>query len=259
MANSVNTGGGGDADKQQTSLATAGARQLASTTKTPPQMQGITPRWLLRMLPWVQVSGGVYRVNRRLTYAVGDDRLNFSNIGAKVQVIPQELSKLPLLRGFEDDGAAAGRPGWPLRPEGVQGRRLHRRGRAVRRARLRDRSRQGPQAGRGQVRRSDHPRGAGRRRPLRGSGGGRVERPVDVHGQGRHPVHGDGAAAGGVRGPDQAVPGAPRPRREVQGADSRSLRTGWDRRPSSWPRATRESSRCRAPSSTTSSRPASTS
>jgi CRP-like cAMP-binding protein len=104
MANSVNTGGGGDADKQQMSLATAAARQLASTTKSLPQMQGITPRWLLRMLPWVEVSGGVYRVNRRLTYAVGDDRLSFSNIGAKVQIIPQELSKLPLLRGFEDDG-----------------------------------------------------------------------------------------------------------------------------------------------------------
>jgi hypothetical protein len=29
-------------------------------------MQGISSRWLLRVLPWVQVSGGTYRVNRRL-------------------------------------------------------------------------------------------------------------------------------------------------------------------------------------------------
>ncbi|NMO18957.1 cyclic nucleotide-binding domain-containing protein [Pyxidicoccus fallax] len=84
------------------SLSTAGARQLTTTTKTQPMMQGITPRWLLRVLPWVQVSGGTYRVNRRLTYTVGDDRLNFSNIGVKVEVIPQELLKLPLMRGFED-------------------------------------------------------------------------------------------------------------------------------------------------------------
>jgi len=87
----------------QTSLGTAGARQLASTTKSTPQMQGISPRWLLRLLPWVQTSGGVYRVNRRLTYTVGDDRLSFTNTGAKVQVVPQELTELPLLRGFADD------------------------------------------------------------------------------------------------------------------------------------------------------------
>ncbi|MFE6184207.1 Crp/Fnr family transcriptional regulator, partial [Streptomyces sp. NPDC056465] len=39
------------------SLGTAAARNLATTTKTPPQMQEITSRWLLRMLPWVQVQG----------------------------------------------------------------------------------------------------------------------------------------------------------------------------------------------------------
>jgi CRP-like cAMP-binding protein len=104
MANSVNTGSGTDADEQRLSLSTAGARQLTTTAKSLPQMQGISPRWLLRMLPWVQVSGGVYRVNRRLTYAVGDDRLHFSNIGARVEIIPQELLKLPLLRGFENEG-----------------------------------------------------------------------------------------------------------------------------------------------------------
>lgn len=87
----------------QTSLGTAGARQLASTTKSTPQMQGISPRWLLRLLPWVQTSGGVYRVNRRLTHTVGDGRLSFTSAGAKVQVAPQELTELPLLRGFDDD------------------------------------------------------------------------------------------------------------------------------------------------------------
>ena len=41
------------------------ARHLATTTKTVPQMAGITPRWLLRVLPWVPVESGTYRVNRR--------------------------------------------------------------------------------------------------------------------------------------------------------------------------------------------------
>ena len=41
----------------QLSLGTAAARNLATTTKTQPQMQGISSRWLLRILPWVQVDG----------------------------------------------------------------------------------------------------------------------------------------------------------------------------------------------------------
>jgi hypothetical protein len=91
-----------EAQKSQTSLGTAAARNLATTTKSPPQMQGITSRWLLKLLPWVQVSGGVFRVNRRLSYAVGDGRVTFTNTGAKVQVIPQELCELPMFRGYED-------------------------------------------------------------------------------------------------------------------------------------------------------------
>ncbi len=101
MSNSVKPGD--DAEKQQMSLATTAARQLATTTKSVPQMQGISSRWLLKLLPWVQVSGGVYRVNRRLTYAVGDGRVTFTSTGSKIQVIPQELRELPLLRGFDDD------------------------------------------------------------------------------------------------------------------------------------------------------------
>jgi hypothetical protein len=87
----------------QLSLSTQAARQLATTTKTPPQMQEITSRWLLKMLPWVQVSGGTFRVNRRLTYSLGDNRITFVSTGADVQVIPGELAELPVLRGFEDE------------------------------------------------------------------------------------------------------------------------------------------------------------
>ncbi|MFD9738783.1 family 2B encapsulin nanocompartment shell protein [Umezawaea sp. NPDC059074] len=86
------------------SLSTRAARNLASTTKSAPQMQGITPRWLLRSLPWVEAGGGAYRVNRRLTYAVGDGRVTFTTTGSTVKVIPQELRELPVLRDFDDNG-----------------------------------------------------------------------------------------------------------------------------------------------------------
>ena len=48
----------------QRSVTTAVAKNLANTTKTSPKMMSITPRWLLSLLPWVNVEGGTYRVNR---------------------------------------------------------------------------------------------------------------------------------------------------------------------------------------------------
>lgn len=52
-------------NQNQQSLSTQSARNLTSTTKTQPQMQGSTPRWLLKLLPWVEVPSGTFRVNRR--------------------------------------------------------------------------------------------------------------------------------------------------------------------------------------------------
>jgi CRP-like cAMP-binding protein len=65
-------------------------------------MQEITSRWLLKVLPWVQVAGGAYRVNRRLSYSLGDGRLSFVSTGARVTIIPAELQELAVLRGFDD-------------------------------------------------------------------------------------------------------------------------------------------------------------
>jgi hypothetical protein len=87
------------------SLSTTAARNLTTTTKSVPQMRGVTPRWLLRSLPWVDAKGGTYRVNRRLSLAIGDGRLSFVNVGTDVQVVPAELRELPLLREFTDDDA----------------------------------------------------------------------------------------------------------------------------------------------------------
>ena len=52
-----------DEDLQNT-LGEVAARQLANATKTAPQWSGITPRWLVNLLPWNPVEAGVYRVNR---------------------------------------------------------------------------------------------------------------------------------------------------------------------------------------------------
>ncbi|QWF78916.1 family 2B encapsulin nanocompartment shell protein [Amycolatopsis sp. CA-230715] len=95
--------GSAGAENTQTSLGRAAARNLATTTKTVPQMQGISSRWLLKALEWTHVGGGTYRVNRRLSYTVGDGRVTFEKTGDQVRVIPAELAELAPLSGYEDE------------------------------------------------------------------------------------------------------------------------------------------------------------
>ncbi|MBZ6309389.1 family 2B encapsulin nanocompartment shell protein [Streptomyces olivaceus] len=91
------------AENPLTSLSTHAARQLATTHKSEPQMRGISSRWLIRRLPWVDVGGGTYRVNRRLHLGVGRGRVQFEQNGADdVRVIPRTLAELPALRGYAD-------------------------------------------------------------------------------------------------------------------------------------------------------------
>ncbi|MFF8731029.1 family 2B encapsulin nanocompartment shell protein [Streptomyces sp. NPDC015171] len=94
---------GPPADAQLTSLSTRAARQLTTTTKSEPQMQAITSRWLLKTLPWVDVKGGAYRVNRRLHLRTGRGRVHFEQNGADdIRVVPETLTELPVLRGYAD-------------------------------------------------------------------------------------------------------------------------------------------------------------
>lgn len=51
-------------DAVHPTLSAAAARQLANTTKTPPQWIGVTPRWVVSLLPWVPLEAGTYRVNK---------------------------------------------------------------------------------------------------------------------------------------------------------------------------------------------------
>ncbi len=89
-------------EQPRLTLSTAAARNLATTTKSVPQMREITSRWLLRELPWVEAKGGRFRVNRRLTYTVGDGQVTFDTSGAEVRILPGELRELPVLRDFDD-------------------------------------------------------------------------------------------------------------------------------------------------------------
>ena len=62
----------------QRSVTTSVARNLASTTKTAPQLASITPRHLLSLLPWVHVEGGTYRVNRTRVELPNAERVEFT-------------------------------------------------------------------------------------------------------------------------------------------------------------------------------------
>ncbi len=86
----------------QHSLSTTTARKLATTTKTVPQMGGITPRWLLRLLPWVEVEAGTYRVNRRKVIFSGDGKISTSSSNGQVRIDTQDLRELSFLREFSD-------------------------------------------------------------------------------------------------------------------------------------------------------------
>jgi hypothetical protein len=113
---------------ERTSLGTEAARSLATTTKTRPHMQEITSRWLLRILPWVDVGGGTYRVNRRLTYQLGDGRVTFVTTGSDIAVVPQELRELAPLRHVDDEAVLAALAGRFVREDHGRGAVLARRG-----------------------------------------------------------------------------------------------------------------------------------
>jgi CRP-like cAMP-binding protein len=98
---------GGAAAPGRSSLDTAAARNLATTTKSVPQTRERSPRWLLRALPWVEVPSGTYRVNRRRTLDAGDRRVRVTIAGGLAQVVPGSLDALPVLRGCTDTVALA--------------------------------------------------------------------------------------------------------------------------------------------------------
>jgi hypothetical protein len=87
----------------QRSVTTAVARNLANTTKTSPKMMSITPRWLLSLLPWVQVNGGTYRVNRTKVELTKAERIAIDTLAAGgSSFAPESLRSVPLFSGLPD-------------------------------------------------------------------------------------------------------------------------------------------------------------
>ena len=87
----------------QRSVTTATARRLATTTKTAPQMGSITPRLLLKLLPWVQVSGGTFRVNRTKVELRKSERLPIQYLNGVPSFSAKSLKAIPLFSDFEDE------------------------------------------------------------------------------------------------------------------------------------------------------------
>ncbi|TLU85950.1 MAG: cyclic nucleotide-binding domain-containing protein [Chlorobium sp.] len=87
----------------QRSVTTHVARNLANTTKTPPQMNSITPRWLLKLLPWVHVSSGTYRVNRTKIELQKPERIGIDFHDGIASFRPEALKSIPLFASFDNE------------------------------------------------------------------------------------------------------------------------------------------------------------
>jgi len=77
------------------SLSATAARNLATATVTVPQMTEITPRWLNKLLPWMDVDGGVYRVNRVAKAAKGKPANEFGEGKVDLLTVDGGEPKLP--------------------------------------------------------------------------------------------------------------------------------------------------------------------
>ncbi len=87
----------------QRSVTTATARKLANTTKTAPQMGSITPRLLLKLLPWTQVESGTYRVNRTKVELKKAERINIEYFNGTPSFQDKSLRRIPLFSRIDEN------------------------------------------------------------------------------------------------------------------------------------------------------------
>lgn len=107
----------------QRSVTTAVARNLANTAKTRPQMMSITPRHLLRLLPWVQVEGGTYRVNRTKIELSQARRIDVQVEQGRIGLSPESLRNVPLFAQLPESVISRMAPGFRTESASV-GKRL---------------------------------------------------------------------------------------------------------------------------------------
>ena len=81
------------------------ARVLTEISKTRPQMESISSRNLIKHLPWVNVTGGYYRVNRRQVLEIRPGLITFDTKDpASPKILPSTLNHMPSLSKITDDG-----------------------------------------------------------------------------------------------------------------------------------------------------------
>lgn len=94
-------------DFNPTALPKEQARQLTTTHKTRPVMEAISSRNVIKVLPWVNVQGGYYRVNRRRILEIRAGQLRWKvEDGGEVeprQVDPISLVEMPGFRNLQDE------------------------------------------------------------------------------------------------------------------------------------------------------------
>src|SRR5271170_246535 len=83
-------------------LSVPAARTLSNPTLTVPQMLAETPRWLLHLLPWLNIQGGVYQVNRRRIVLRQSDRIAARLVDDKATIDVNALRGLSLLRTADE-------------------------------------------------------------------------------------------------------------------------------------------------------------
>jgi Phage capsid-like protein/Cyclic nucleotide-binding domain len=91
--------------QQLQSVSVDSARNLGTTNNTIPQMAGITPRWLLHFLPWVQVSTGTYRVNRTKIVLKQHPKVPVYNNNGFSTIAPEDLRVIPMLSSLAETEA----------------------------------------------------------------------------------------------------------------------------------------------------------
>src|SRR6202453_1853685 len=83
-------------------LSVPAARTLSHPTLTVPQMLAESPRWRLPLLPWLNIQGGVYQVNRRRIVLRQSDRIPTRLVDDKAAVDVNALRALSLLRTADE-------------------------------------------------------------------------------------------------------------------------------------------------------------
>lgn len=79
------------------------ARPLTEITKTRPQMEGISSRNLIKQLPWVSVTGGYFRVNRRQVLEIRPGMVTFDTSDRTPKIFGPSLSQMPSLSKIENE------------------------------------------------------------------------------------------------------------------------------------------------------------